>query len=223
MSTDQRLNQVAESYKAQGYQVVIRPGPEALPPFAKDFKVEILAVRPDVSVLASAKDTPADLADDPNVPEYAEITGKQKGWRYDLFIMGGDGPPPTTEKRKVPELSEDDIVKALDEVDRMHQAGYVAPSLGAAWAALEAAMRRRLRAEGQNAGWGALPRTMLNELYSAGVFSNTTFRNLEGLFQLRSEVVHGFAASVIEPSAVRFLVDTARRLLTESQPKRQTA
>ena len=92
-----------------------------------------------------------------------------------------------------------------------------------AWAVLEAAMRRRLRAEGEEAGWGTSPRTMLNELYSGGVLQGSVFRDLEGLFQVRSAIVHGFTMPVIEKSAVQLLVETARRLLIEAQPAKQTA
>ena len=38
-----------------------------------------------------------------------------------------------------------------------------------AWAALEAAMRRRLRSAGEKAGWGTPPRQMINELYASGI------------------------------------------------------
>ena len=58
MNSEQRLNHVADRYRAQGYRVVVRPGPDDLPPFAKDFKVEILATRADGNVLVSAKATP---------------------------------------------------------------------------------------------------------------------------------------------------------------------
>jgi hypothetical protein len=37
-----RVNFNTEGLATQGYQVTIRPDPEALPPFAKDFQVEIL-------------------------------------------------------------------------------------------------------------------------------------------------------------------------------------
>jgi hypothetical protein len=40
---------------------------------------------------------------------------------------------------------------------------------------------------------------------------------------VRSAVVHGFSAPAVDPDAVRFVVDTARRLLVESQPAKQTA
>lgn len=222
MNTEQRLNHVADRYRSLGFNVVVRPGPEVLPPFAKDFKVEILATRDDGSVLATAKGSPSELEADPNVPRYAEVTNQQPGWRFDVFILGPDSPV-MPEQREATEPSEDEIRRALDDVERMLQAGFTRQSLLAAWAALEAAMRRRLRAEGEEAGWGTSPRTILNELYSAGAISTGVLRELEGLLHLRNAIVHGFSASiVVDAKVVQFLVDTARRLLTESQPAKQT-
>jgi hypothetical protein len=106
----------------------------------------------------------------------------------------------------------------------MLRTGFVAQSLIAGWAALEAAMRQRLRAAGESVGWGTSPRTLLNELYSNGVISTVTLRDLEGLYHLRNAMAHGFSAPiVVEPMAVEFLVSTARHLLSEAQPVKQTA
>ena len=43
MNIEQRLSYVADRYRSLGFKIVLRPGPADLPPFAKDFKVEILA------------------------------------------------------------------------------------------------------------------------------------------------------------------------------------
>src|SRR4029077_8770412 len=122
---------------------------------------------------------------------------------------------PMPDKREAKEPSEEDISRALDDVERMLQAGFDQQAFIAAWAALEAAMRRKLHAEGEEAGWGTSPRTMLNELYSGGALQNSDFRHLEELFQARSAIVHGFATPVIERSDVPFLIETARRFLDE--------
>jgi hypothetical protein len=222
MNIEQRLNQVADRYRSLGYKVVLRPTAEDLPPFAKDFKVEILAMRDDGNVLASAKGSPAELEADPNVPRYAEVANQQPGWRFDVFLLGPNLQP-LTEKREVKEPSEEDSRRLLDDVERMLREGFVTQALIAAWAVLESAMRRRLRAEGEEAGWGTSPRTLLNELYSSGAISTSTLRDLERLFPLRSAIVHGFAAPAVDPSAVRLLVETARQLNTASQPAKQTA
>src|SRR5437588_12552537 len=108
MDTEQRLNQMADRYRAQGYKVVVRPGPDDLPDFAKGFKVEIVARRDDGSAIASVKKSPSDLESDPNVARYAEIIEKQPGWRLDLIVLEPDVQP-TPDKREAKEPSEDDI------------------------------------------------------------------------------------------------------------------
>lgn len=222
MDIEQRLNNVADRYRAQGYTVIIRPGPDDLPDFAKDFKVEIVARRDNGGVLASAKNTLLDLQADSNLAKYAEITETQPGWRFDLIVLMSDAQP-MPDNREAKEPSEEDIHHALGDVERMVQAGFGQQGLIAAWAILESAMRRRLRAEGEEAGWGTSPRTMLNELYSAGVLQRSAFRRLEELFQTRSAIVHGFTMPTIESNAVQFLVETARRLLDESRVAKKTA
>ena len=127
------------------------------------------------------------------------------------------------EKRQAHEPAEKDIRRTLDDAERMVKAAFIVAAFAAAWGALEAAMRRRVRAAGREAGWRTMSRTMLNELYSSGELSTSVLRDLERLFQVRSAVVHGFSAPEVEPGAVRFLVDTARRLLTQSQPAKQPA
>jgi hypothetical protein len=64
---------------------------------------------------------------------------------------------------------------------------------------------------------------MLNELYSAGNLSAAEFPRLEHVYRLRNEIAHGFASPTLDPGVVQFLVETARRLLDESRPAKQTA
>jgi hypothetical protein len=222
MNIEQRLNQVADRYRAQGYKVVVRPGPDDLPDFAKDFKVEIIARRDDECVLASVKERQSVLEADREIPRYAEVTSTEPGWRFDVYVLGTESQP-MPDNREAKEPSEEDIRRALEDVERLLQAGFDQPALIAAWAALESAMRRRLHAEGEEASWGSSPRTMLNELYSGGALQISDFRHLERLFQARSAIVHGFMTPVIERSAVQFLVETARRFLDESRFAKKTA
>ena len=222
MNIEQQLNTVADGYRARGFKVVVRPGPDDLPAFAQDFKVEILATGADVNALASVKASPSELEADPNVVRYVEVIEKQPGWRFDLFVVGPEGVLPMPE-RPAGEPTEDDVRRTLDEVGRMLQAGFITSAFAAAWGALEAAMRRRVRAGGGEAGWGTTARTLLDDLYSSGAISTGVLRNLERLLQTRSVVVYGYASPAVDPGAVQFLVDTARRLLAESQPMKQTA
>ncbi|MBI3468271.1 MAG: hypothetical protein HY000_35150 [Planctomycetes bacterium] len=215
MDIQQRLKQVADGYRAQGYNVVVRPGRDDLPDFAKDFRVEFLARRNDGCILASAKKSQSDLEADQELPRYAEVVGKQPGWRFDIFVLEPESHP-LPEKGEAREPSEEDIHRAIADVEEMVRVGFVQQALIAAWAVMESAMRRRLQADGQDSAWRSSPRSMLNELYSDGVLQRSVFRDLEGLLQARSAIVHGFAPPVIDSSSVGLLVDTARMLLEES-------
>lgn len=222
MNAEERLNEVADKYRARGYTVVVRPSQNDLPDFARDFRVEIVARRGDGGVLAAAKKTQSDLERDRDIPNYVETTERHPGWRLDLYVLESEAQI-VPEKREAKEPTEDDILRALADADRILKQGFAQQALIAAWAALEAAMRRRLVAEGKQVGWGSSPRTMLNELYSDGLLPSSDFRDLERLFQTRSAIVHGFTTPVIQENAVQFLIATARNFLEESSTATTTA
>jgi hypothetical protein len=219
---EQQLNSVADSYKAQGYQVVVRPGPNDLPDFAKNFKVELVGRRGPEGVLVAVKPTRSDVAADPEVPRYAEIIGMQPGWRFDLAILQPENPR-ARDLGEAQEPSEEQLARLLDQGGVLAAQGFVDQAFITAWAAFEAAMRRRLRTAGEEVEWGTSLRTMLNELYSSGDIPAADFRNLEKLYQLRNAVVHGFTPPKVEPSTVQFLIEAARRLLTEAEIAKQPA
>ena len=222
MSIEQHLNVVADRYRNLGFKVVVHPTAGDLPPFATDFKVEILATKDSGSVLAVAKASPSELQADQDVARYSEVIVKHPNWRLDVFVLGPDTPaaPAMAEAR---EPTDEDIRLAASDAERMLKEGFVRPAFVTAWAALEAAMRRRLVASGGKAAYGISPRTILNELFSVGIFSNSVFRDLEGLFQLRNVIVHGFAVPPFPTSAVEFLIRTTSQLLEAPTPAKLTA
>jgi uncharacterized protein YutE (UPF0331/DUF86 family) len=216
MDIDQEVMKIAKRYASQGYETYSQPGAAQLPPFAKDFKVDLLARRGDGGVLVQVKRNREDLAADPDTARYAEITSKQAGWRFDFFVLESESPM-ARERGEAEEFSGEDIHKALADTEQLSRAGFVQAALVTAWAALEAAMRIRLRAAGEDAGWGTMPRQMMNELYSSGIFSHEEFSQLEKLSQLRNRIVHGFTATALDSEGVQGLREIARRLLEESQ------
>lgn len=216
MDFEQQLTLIAERYAAQGYQTFLSPGPAELPDFAKDFKVDILAKRGEGGVVAQVKRNRQELAADAATPRYADITNKKPGWRFDFFVLEGE-PPMARDAADAEELTDQDIRNTLADAERLAQGGFLRPAAITAWAALEAAMRRRLRAGGEEAGWGTMPRTMLNELYSSGILSEDEFSQLEDMSRLRNQIVHGFTSRALVPATVQVVSATARRLLDEAQ------
>jgi REase_AHJR-like len=220
MDFERELKRVAGVYTAQGYQVVVHPRPEDMPPFANDFTVEIVGRRGAEGVLVAVKRNREEMAADADMPRYAETIGAQPGWRFDFAILEGESPMGRA-GRGVRDFSGEDINKVLADAEQMVRMGFVTPAVITAWSGLEAAMRMRLRAAGEDAGWGTMPREMLNELYSSGVFSADEFPQLERVYQLRNQIVHGFSSPTADAETVQLLSEIARRLVEESQLAKQ--
>lgn len=221
MDFEQELSRLADTYRGQGYDVTIRPSPDQLPPFAKDFRIEILGRRGAEGVLVAVRKNRDEVAADGDMQRYAEVTGSQPGWRFDFAILESEKPN-AREARGAKDFSEDDISQSLEQARELSRLGFTRFAIVAAWATLEAAMRMRLRAFGQEAGWGSLPRQMTRELFSAGELSPDEFRRIEIASQLRNQIVHGFASQPPEPGTseaamVELLNNVARRLVSESQ------
>ena len=223
MNFEQELKKLAGVYEGRGYKVVVQPRADELPPFARDFKVEILGRRADEGVLVSVKKNRQEMeADKDDMPQYAEITSQHPGWRYDFAILEAEEPG-AREMRGAQDFSGEDVVRTLGEAEEVARMGFTRAAVITAWSALEAAMRMRLRALGETAGWGITPRQMLNELYSSGVLSGEEFARLERLYQVRSQIVHGFAPLASDAEMVTFMAGLAHRLVDESRPAKQTA
>jgi uncharacterized protein YutE (UPF0331/DUF86 family) len=227
MDVEQELNRVAETYRGQGYDVALRPSAAELPSFAKVFKVEIVGRRGTEGVLVAVKRNRDEVAADADMQRYAEVTGSQPGWRFDFAILEPENPK-VREIGGAAEFTGDDIARSLEQAEQLSRTGFSRMAVVAAWASLEAAMRMRLRASGQEAGWKSMPRQMAKELFSAGLLAPEEFHRIELAFQLRNQIVHGFAPQPGETEAggaavAQFLGDVARRLVGESLPERQSA
>ncbi|MGH7226468.1 MAG: hypothetical protein ACRELF_24900, partial [Gemmataceae bacterium] len=147
-------------------------------------------------------------------------TGKHSEWRFDFAILEAEEPR-ARDVQGAKEPSDEDVRRALVDADKLAGSGFLLAALTTAWSGFEAAMRKRLLASGQDAGWATMPRQMLADLYSLGLLSFQDFPRLEQLYRWRSEIAHGFAPPKIEPDAIDFLTAAARLLLEESGAAKQ--
>lgn len=222
MRTAQNIDRLADGYRGEGYDVIVRPESGQLPAFAADFRVEIVGRRGAEGVLVAARKNRAAVAADGDLPSYAEVTGGQPGWRFDLAVLEGENSD-AFEFGDAEELTESEIARSLDRARELDGLGYPQAAVVAAWAAFEAAMRMRLRATGERAGRVGSPRQIWRELYSAGELTPEEFRVGEGAAKLRNRIAHGFApgadaAGPSESAVVRLLGDVSTRLMEESRP-----
>ncbi len=103
------------------------------------------------AVLTSARRRPCrDLEEDSDLPCYAEMTGAQPGWRFDLAVLEGESPMGRM-MCDVRDFSDEELDRSLANADQIASLGISRTAVINARAALESAMRMLLRAAGERA------------------------------------------------------------------------
>jgi uncharacterized protein YutE (UPF0331/DUF86 family) len=210
MDMEQRIQAVAQQYRDGGYTVFVRPHDDAVPAFAKDHGVDILAKKGDENVIVQVALNRDDFARRPQWQRLAEMANAASGWRFDLVVLE----PETQIDRAAAEArepSDKEIALMLDRAERMLNTGDVESACVYAWGALEAAMRR-VRDEAQLHGRNT-PREIMGALYSNGFLAKQEFDLLRSSFQVRTQVVHGLVHAKIDPAMVHSVIEIARRLI----------
>ncbi len=214
MDIDKAVERIADEYRAEGYQVTVRPNDAQVPSFAVGFHLDLLATKSDERVLVQVKKHREDLQKDPQSMHVADVVNAQPGWRLDLVVLNGDS---ATEKlaRELPEPSVDAILRNLDHAEDSARTGDHDSAFIIAWAALEAAMRRAARSAGiqlQNIS----PLFLLSTLYSNGLLERSEFDQLSGYLRFRDAIVHGLEAPKLDAIVPQYVASTARKLLAEA-------
>jgi hypothetical protein len=215
----QAIERIAKRYRDEGYDVIVLPQGDQIPPFLAGFRLDMIATRGNEYVVVEVKTNRIDLSSDPYAARLAQIINAQPDWRLDLVVLEAE----TQVERAAQEASEpsdaqlDQLLKSADE---LAEKGYAPYACVVAWAGLEAAMRR-VRDEGELYGKTSAIELM-RTMYSNGILSREQFDRLRNSYKIRTQVVHGLVPSRIEPDLVPFLTATARYLAYGTQATLQT-
>ncbi|MDY3563527.1 hypothetical protein R5W23_005139 [Gemmata sp. JC673] len=213
MDFEAELSRVAQQYQDEGYAVVLRPQGDVVPPFARNFELDLLASRPGENVIVEVAPNRASLSNDPQLTRLADLVAKQPGWRLDVVVVE-QNPPGGAEP------TADQIREMYAEAERVLGANAPRAALMSAWAGLEATLRRLGQRTGVGGKTGTMPPTLVRELYSAGYISPDEFRFLEQVRAARTVIAHGLAPAPVDEGAVRKAIALGRFKLLESEQVR---
>jgi hypothetical protein len=204
-----------------GYNVITHPKEDQLPPFGRDFGVDLVAERGDEKVLVQVKRDRSAVEADPNIPARAGITNTHPGWRYDLVVLTETDPMwRVLEKGREP--TRDEIQQFINEVEVVLQAGAYKAGFLTAWAALEAAMRR-VASDEELYTPRSTPAELLSTLYGNGFLPKEDFGRLRESFRVRSALVHGLPQSDVGQAEVEEVIQATRYLLTGNREAQSVA
>ena len=203
------LERIAKRYKDEGFDVVVSPHADKVPPFAVGFELDLIAIRGNEGVVVEIKTNRFELARDPQITRLAQIVNAQPGWRLDLVVLEAES---AVEKaaQEAAEPSDEELAQTLKAAEKLADEGYAPYACVVAWGTLEAAMRR-IR-NGADVYRRASPAELMRALYGNGFLNREQFDRLRESYKIRSQVVHGLVPAQVDPELVRFVTATARYL-----------
>jgi hypothetical protein len=204
--------QIAKDYQTKGYDVVMQPGPDQLPPALSAHRPSILARKNDEAVVIEIRSRPASRRRPP-LEGLAEAVRALPGWRLELVLAEPDiaFPLPGT---TLP-WSEREAGRALDEAEELLKAGHAEAALLIAWAGTEATLRLVAAREGVMAERNEA-NYLLERLATEGVLGQREYQTLNDALSLRNAIAHGLKPDAVVRSKVPGLLRVARALLEPS-------
>jgi hypothetical protein len=204
------VEQVARSYRDEGYEVVLEPSADDLPAFLRDFRPDLVAVGEEESVVVEVK-SGATLPRGSELIRMAAVLADQPGWRLDLVSTGTDRPVPADEPLTQSTLKLEEIDQVLEDattasIRRHHLSALILAALAA-----EGILRRighRIHRDYIRLGPIALAKT----LYSEGPLTEKDVGALVALFEMRNRAAHAHRMPSPDSSDLPGALEVVRRL-----------
>lgn len=206
-----RIQALAEEYRARGYDVAVEPASHELPDFLSGYQPDLVVTRGSETTVVEVKSRRS-LSSEAQARQIARLIEGRPGWRFELVIVSDEPIEPPVGSVAFDQTG---VQRALEEARSLLANGYTGPALLSGWAALEAALRLLLNAEGV-----ALRRPasahLLKQAVEEGVISRDEYRSLFSLMAGRNAIAHGFENDSISLASVSGLLELTERLLNEA-------
>jgi len=208
------LEKVAQRYRDEGYDVVLLPRGDRVPPFVAGFDLDLIATRGNEGVIVEIKTNRIDLSRDQQLTRLAEIVDARPGWRLDAVVLERETPIERA-AQDASEPSDEQLAQILNAAEELAEKGYAPYAYVVAWGGLEAAMRR-VRGGAELHG-RTTPTELMRSLYGNGFLTREQFDRLRDSYRIRTQVVHGLVPPNVDPDLVRDVTATARYLAHDEE------
>ncbi len=183
-----RLQDIAEKYRLQGFEVVIEPSKSLIPFDLGNYHPDLVARKgADEGCIIELKNSIAKISVD-RYREIAEIVAQHHGWRF-LLITGEDVSSDPQDDNEL--LTWEQMLQRQEQAQRFLAIGEVEVAFFYLWGVLEAAMRRQ--AKQVSIPIERFPaNSLINHLYSQGELSMEQFDQVRVIQTIRDRITHGY-------------------------------
>ena len=202
------LEPMLARYKAEGFDVFVRPSAVVLPPFMQDYRPDAVAIRPDkkIAFMVTRSEDPAAA----KIKRLRELLSDQPDWELVVLYVS-----PNSSAARIPIAARGAIQKAAVEVGELKSAGQAVAALVMGWATLEAIARVLLP---DRLARSQPPERLIEVLASEGYIVPNQADLLRATASARNAAAHGQIDVIVEPKQLETLVSTLRAL-TKLLPK----
>ena len=207
----EKINELADSYRNDGYEVIIEPRGNSLPFDLGGYMPDLIARKGDSGFIVEVKSQAAPVSVD-SLVELAREVRLHEGWRL-ILVTAQDIPESTVIGNDDQGYSWGQIAEQLDHADRIAKLHEPEAAYLIMWIALERVLRL-------HAVKAALPierlatTSVIRQLYSQGELSMDQLDSALACYEERNRVVHGLKSPNLEAS-IHDLGTLVRDLLSE--------
>jgi hypothetical protein len=218
LSAQEKIEEVASSYRNQGYRTIVQPTGADLPSFLQQYQPDIVAFGEHESVVIEVKHGET-LVGDRKLAEIAKAVDSQEGWRFELVFSGTRKPRLPVALRTQESLTIPEIRELKDAARDLLKADQAKAALLLSWSAVEALLRLSLYSKDVQLK-REQPRLLVKEAYVRGFVGWRDYQAILQALQMRTRVAHGWKIKSNPKRETRNLLNFADKLI-ESGPSIQ--
>lgn len=198
-----RLYEIAQEYRANGYDVVVGPAQRELPEFLQGFEPDLVVTSDDDRAVVEVKQRRS-LIGAEWFSRMAQSIEQQPGWRLELVLVPADGDA----EELLPDAG--NIIRVNTLLSQARELGHSGVAIVPAFAAAEHAMLIAADRAGLELSSHS-PEAAMKTLFAHGLLSKEAYDDLNRAMHARNEVAHGKRTDV----DARPWIDTIARIVDE--------
>lgn len=197
------LELLRKRYEGDGYTVMLRPAPEALPQFMSGYQPDAIARKGSNCIAIEVRTRRGSAA--ASLKDLSARFKNQPDWQLNVVVADDVEPEPLSAPERAEVLRRLTVIEAIAANDNADAA------LVLAWGALEAAARFIAKEAGE--ATPNTPREALQLLEYLGRIDFETAQAMRRTLDLRDQVVHGDLRAVVPPGTVLNLLGVVKSAL----------
>ncbi|MGL5035489.1 MAG: hypothetical protein ACRC6M_17015 [Microcystaceae cyanobacterium] len=206
----EKVLQLANEYRNEGYEVLFHPSSDDLPNFLKGYRPDLVVKRGNESVIVEVKSR---FSLNSSTTQYfrnlAQVVEQHPDWRFELVMTNSEEiiDSPNREGSLQPSEIETRLQAARQLVSQ-----YPESAILYSWSLVEATLR--LVADHEELNLQRFePRYLVKQFVTEGLISRSEYQLLMNVFSLRNAIAHGFKTTQLSQESLYELIEMTEHLL----------